>query len=82
MLGIGYFHPEWSHGVWKGESASGYDEWRLADIDPAAPEHTHVQQLVRATSGERVGTGILEQLVIGEHHPSGIRGLFDGFVAQ
>ena len=21
MLGLGYLHPEWGHGVWKGESA-------------------------------------------------------------
>ncbi len=78
MLGIGYFHPEWSHGHWKGELASGYDEWRLDDLDPALPQHTHVQQLVRATWGDRVGVGVLEQLVIGEHAPSGLQGLFDG----
>ncbi len=78
MLGIGYFHPEWSHGVWKGESAHGYDEWVVADLDPAAPHHTHVQQIVRADWDGRIGVGVLEQLLIGEHEPSGIRGLFDG----
>lgn len=78
MLGIGYFHPEWPHGVWKGESASGADEWRLDELDPASPQHTHVQQLVRARWGDRVGIGVLEQLVIGDHHPSGLRGFFDG----
>ncbi len=82
MLGIGYFHPEWSHGVWKGEAADASDEWRLADLDPAAPQHTHVQQLVRAThhraGGARTGVGVLEQLAIGEHRPSGLTGLFDG----
>lgn len=79
MLGIGYFHPEWSHGHWKGEAADGYDEWRLADLDPVAPAHTHVQQLVRATRGDgRTGIGVLEQLVVGDHEPSGLAGLFDG----
>ena len=78
MLGIGYFHPEWSHGVWKGESASGADEWRVDDLDPVAPQHTHVQQLVRATRNGRAGTGVLEQLAIGDHHPSGLSGFFDG----
>ena len=78
MLGIGYFHPEWSHGVWKGESASAADEWRLADLDPQAPQHTHVQQLVRATRNGRPGVGVLEQLAIGDHRPSGLTGLFDG----
>ncbi len=82
MLGIGYFHPEWSHGIWKGEAAEGYDEWRIADLDPAAAHHTHVQQVVRAThhraGGDRVGIGVLEQLAIGDHEPSGLVGLFDG----
>jgi hypothetical protein len=78
MLGIGYFHPEWSHGLWKGEAAEAYDEWRVDELDPAAPQHTHVQQLVRADRGGRVGIGVLEQLAIGDHHPSGLRGLFDG----
>ena len=78
MLGIGYFHPEWSHGLWKGESASGFDEWRLDELDPVAPQHTHVQQLVRATRDGKRGIGVLEQLAIGDHEPSGLRGLFDG----
>lgn len=78
MLGIGYFHPEWSHGHWKGESASGYDEWVVAELDPVAPQHTHVQQLVRASWGGRRGVGVLEQLVIGGHDPSGLTGFFDG----
>lgn len=78
MLGIGYFHPEWSHGVWKGESASAIDELVLADLDPVAPQHVHVQQLVQARWGDRQGVGILEQLAIGEHAPSGLQGLFDG----
>jgi hypothetical protein len=77
MLGIGYFHPEWSHGLWKGEAASALDEWRLDDLDPTAPQHVHVQQLVRATRGGRRGIGVLEQLAIGDHAPSGLSGLFD-----
>ncbi len=82
MLGIGYFHPEWSHGHWKGEATSGFDEWRLDDLDPTAPQHTHVQQLVRATWGDRVGVGVLEQLAIGDHDPSGLTGLFDGHTGR
>jgi hypothetical protein len=78
MLGIGYFHPEWSHGVWKGESATGTTELVLADLDPVAVQNVHVQQLVRARWGDRTGVGVLEQLAIGEHEPSGLSGLFDG----
>jgi len=77
MLGIGYFHPSWGHGVWKGEEAVGVESWRLADLDPVAPSHLHVQQLCRATMGDRIGTGVLEQLVIGAHAPSGLTELFD-----
>jgi hypothetical protein len=84
MLGIGYGHPEWSHGVWKGELEVGADRWRLPVDDPSALHHLHVQALCRATltqPGGTVhrGTGILEQFVIGEHRPSGLTGLADGF---
>lgn len=78
MLGIGYLHPEWGHGVWKGEQALGFESWKLADLDPLAPHHLHVQALCRARAGDREGTGILEQLVIGAHAPSGFKGLLDG----
>lgn len=78
MLGLGYLHPEWSHGVWKGEEASGHERWVVSELDPLAPQHLHVQQVVRARWGDRTGTGVLEQLVIGPHAPSGFEGLFDG----
>jgi hypothetical protein len=78
MLGIGYLHPEWNHGTWKGEEAVGAERWELAGLEPLAPQHLHVQQLVRARWGERTGVGVLEQLVIGPHEPSGFRDLLDG----
>ncbi len=78
MLGVGYLHPEWGHGVWKGEEAVGAGQWTLADLDPLAPQHLHVQQLCRARMGDREGLGVLEQLVIGPHAPSGFTGLLDG----
>jgi hypothetical protein len=77
MLGIGYTHPEWGHGYWRGEAATGGQRWVLADLDPMALPHLHVQALCRATLGERTGIGILEQLVIGPHEPSGLTGLLD-----
>ncbi|MGD9702508.1 MAG: hypothetical protein AB7Q42_07050 [Acidimicrobiia bacterium] len=84
MLGIGYGHPDWSHGVWKGELEVGGDRWALPVDDPTAPHHVHVQAVCRATctrpGGEVVeGLGILEQLVIGEHRPSKLTGLVDGY---
>ena len=78
MLGIGYLHPEWGHGVWKGEQATGFESWKLGDLDPLAPEHLHIQALCRARYEGREGFGILEQLVIGPHAPSGFTGLLDG----
>jgi hypothetical protein len=78
MLGIGYLHPEWSHGVWKGEQVHDGDRWTLPVPDPLALHHLHVQALCRATLGGRTGVGILEQLVIGPYHPAGMTGLLDG----
>jgi hypothetical protein len=78
MRGLGYLEPEWGHGMWKGELAVGGDVWTLADLDPLDPRHLHVQQVCRARMDGREGVGVLEQLVIGPHAPSGFRSLIDG----
>ena len=78
MLGLGYLHPEWSHGMWKGETALAGESWDLDALDPLDPRYIHIQQLCRARMGEREGIGLLEQLVIGPHEPSGLTSLFDG----
>lgn len=77
MAGLGYLHPEWGHGMWKGDTAVGAEVWKLADLDPMAPMHIHVQQLCRATMGSRVGTGVLELLPIGPHRRAGFTELLD-----
>ena len=81
MSGIGYTHPEWGHGHYKGENALGYDTYDLAQINENAPMFLHVQAFVTArlagADGERVGAGVLEQLVIGPHAPSGFKDLLD-----
>jgi hypothetical protein len=77
MCGIGYLHPAWGHGLWKGEEAVGVEAWKVDDIDPMAPQNIHVQQLCRATMGDRVGIGVLEQLVVGPHAPAGFADLLD-----
>jgi hypothetical protein len=86
MLGIGYGHPDWSHGVWKGELAVGGDRWDLPVATPNAYEHIHIQAIVRATTtggiGEHEGIGILEQLALGRHTPTGLEGLIDGWQPQ
>jgi hypothetical protein len=78
MRGLGYLSPDWNHGSWKGELQVGTESWGVDDLDPTEPWNVHVQQLVRARWGDRVGVGILEQLAINEHQPSGLTGLFDG----
>jgi hypothetical protein len=78
MLGLGYLHPEWGHGRWKGESAVGRGEWVLSELDPLAVPHLHVQSLCRVQQGDQRGVGVLEQLVIGPHHPSGLDQVLDG----
>jgi len=78
MKGIGYMHPQWSHGLWKGELALAGESWKCADLDPIALENQHIQQVVRARRGERTGIGVLEQLCIGRHARYGFEGLLDG----
>jgi hypothetical protein len=78
MKGIGYGHPEWGHGMWKGEAALNYEEIDLAKVNPLDPTMIHIQAICRATMGDRVGIGVLEQAVVGEHRPSGFTGIFDG----
>ena len=49
-----------------------------AELAPLDPRHIHVQQLCRARCGPHEGIGVLEQLVLGRHAPSGFRSLLDG----
>lgn len=71
MKGIGYGHPEWGHGMWKGELAIGGERWRCDTVDENALENVHVQQVVLARSGERRGIGVLEQVHLGPHRRYG-----------
>lgn len=86
MLGLGYTHPEWGHGMWKGELEVGGDRWDLPIDTMTAPQHLHVQTVVKATTSGAVGVheglGSLEAFVIGRHDPTGLTGLFDGWSDQ
>lgn len=77
MVGIGYGHPTWGHGMYVGDDAVTGESWRLADVDPAVPIHLHVQAVCEATLGGQRGIGVLEQLIIGPHAPSGFREILD-----
>ena len=78
MKGIGYMHPEWGHGMWKGELAIGRESWKADDLDPMAFENQHIQQVVRARCGDEQGIGVLEQYSFGPHAPCGFTDFNDG----
>ena len=87
MSGLGYLHPEWGHGFWKGELAVSRDDLSLPVEDPLAPHYLHVQTLSSVTYAgsdgvTHHGTGVLETLVIGAHSPSGFTGIIDGYQSK
>jgi hypothetical protein len=49
----------------------------VADVDEAALENQHIQQVVRATCGNRTGVGVLEQIALGPYHKYGFREFLD-----
>ncbi|MBA3742678.1 hypothetical protein [Sporichthya sp.] len=71
MKGVGYGHREWAHGTWKDELVVGGEEAACADLDVLKGDCIHLQQVVRARWGDRVGLGVLEQAVFGPYEPGG-----------
>jgi hypothetical protein len=78
MRGLGYTHPEWGHGRWRGPAEVGGESLVLDEIDPSDLASIHIQEVVRARMGGREGVGVLEQLVFGDHEPTGLTGFIDG----
>jgi hypothetical protein len=78
MKGLGYGHPEWGQGMWKGELATGGESFDPETLPLLAPQNIHVQQVVRASDGQREGMGVLEQIVIGPYAPAGFTDFLDG----
>ncbi|MEM1114273.1 MAG: hypothetical protein AAGI11_20325 [Pseudomonadota bacterium] len=78
MKGLGYQHPTWGHGKWQGELAIAAEHWDNDELDPLALENIHIQQVVRATCGDRVGHGVLEQMHLGPSSKLGFKDWFDG----
>jgi hypothetical protein len=77
MAGLGYSHPEWGHGRWKGESAITDESWKSAELDLTKPQFFHVQQVCKVTMEGKQTSGILEHAAHGPHAPSGFTGLHD-----
>lgn len=82
MSGLGYTHPLWGHGLDHGpELAVAHDRLAEADRSWGNPLAMHIQALVTAelTDGGSThrGVGVLEQLFVGPHTPTGLTGLMD-----
>ena len=82
MLGLGYGHPKWGHGAHHGELVVEREDLKLSEIDPRLPQHLHVQALCKVTykgpdGSQQVGRGVLEQLALGPHEPSGFKQMLD-----
>ena len=71
---IGYMHPEWGHGMWKGEFALGHERWKLADVDPSKTRHQLVHAIAPVRMDGRSGVGIIEQTYLGPYTPYGFVG--------
>ena len=82
MKGLGYSHPEWGQGMWKGELETGGESFDPRQLEITAPENIHVQQVVLADDGKNQGIGVLEQVVFGPYEPAGFSGFFDGYKDQ
>ena len=78
MKGLGYTHPEWGHGKWHGEYREGAESWKSTDLNLLDITNFHCQQVCRVRNGEQVGIGVLEQLAIGPHAPTGLADFMGG----
>lgn len=82
MLGLGYGHPKWGHGLAHGQLEVEREDMKLSDVNPTLPHHLHVQAISKVAwrngRGEsQTGRAILEQLVFGPHAPSGFKEMLD-----
>ena len=53
MKGIGYGHPQWTHGGWKGELVVEREDFRPADLDPLDMSNLHIQAIAKAVHDQR-----------------------------
>ena len=82
MSGLGYTHPRWGHGLDHGpDIAVAHDRLTDAERGWNNPLAMHIQALVTADlrDGDKSyrGVGVLEQLFVGPHEPTGLLGLMD-----
>ena len=75
MSGLGYTHPEWGHGRDHGDYRFAHDDMNTAECSEHDPLYLHIQALsdveLHYRDTVRKGVGVMEQLFIGPHEPSG-----------
>jgi hypothetical protein len=79
MRGIGYMHPQFSHGSNHGELEVGGESVKLDEFDPLEVSSLHIQTLCKVRMGDKDGIGVLEQIALGPHEPTGLTGVLDGY---
>lgn len=82
MKGIGYGHPEWGHGAYKGGYAIEREDFVPADMPWQRLDNLHIQAVVKATYYDAdgvssTGIGVLEQLCIGPSVPNQWKDIID-----
>jgi hypothetical protein len=82
MKGLGYAHPEWGHGAYKGDYAIEREDFKPGVLAWNDPVNLHIQAISKVThegpdGRTSKGIGALEQLFIGPHAPSGWNDVLD-----
>ena len=82
MRGVGYGHASWGHSAYQGVHATHYERFKVDEIDEAQLDTNHIQAACRAVlttpdGRQHTGRAMLEQLILGESEPYGLRELFD-----
>lgn len=74
MQGLGYRHPQWTHGLPHGEFRLAREVLDLAGPDPSLAHRWHRQLLceVDVDGCTEPARGLLEHLIIGRYHPLGL----------
>ena len=62
------------------ESGGCGEAWNLDDVDPLAIENIHIQEVIKVKSGQSLGVGVLEQLVVGPYARYGFEKFLDGAI--
>ena len=80
--GEGYNHPTWGHGTYHGKSAVTREQRDTRALNPNDFAQVHLHALCRATLDQQgrapcEGEGVVEQMIVGPHAPSGFSSLSD-----